>query len=339
MWKCLFDKGSRDHGTLGHLCSLLGRLPHANVPKNDLHACLDALLTVFKGHAVATACEILGIEHPAAYLPDSVSIKKGEKEQRAFLNCLSEKVVNHLLPIETCVLGNAVEESGDAVYNYAIVLCHYAALVLEFTDAWSEGDGVRVLRCWKVFLFHFHSQRRTKYALEALCLQFQLATLPPDLVHHLTWGRFINTHGTAGHNIPCDLHNEHINKIFKDIIGNMGANFTEEASTIAARAVTSLATISVAFDKNSGIHPEASAHSTRSDMDEVTRVVSIIKRNNVLCIKPGRYHSNFPKISLNSISWPKLNKWIKEKVKERTKFRSVMGEGNISDEEPSDSES
>ena len=69
---------------------------------------------------------------------------------------------------------------------------------------------------------------------------------------------------TAGH---CDLHNEHINKVFKEIIGNMGANFTEEASTIAARAVTSLATISVAFDKNSGIHPEASAHSTRSDMD------------------------------------------------------------------------
>ena len=74
-------------------------------------------------------------------------------------------------------------------------------------------------------------------------------------------------------------------------------------------------------------------------MDEVIQVVSVIKRNNVLCIKPGRYHSNFPKISLNSISWQKRNNWIKEKVKERTKFRRVMGEGNISDEEPSDSES
>ena len=61
VWKCLFDKSSRDHGTLGHLCSLLGRLPHANIPKKDLYACLDALLTAFKGHVVAATCDFLGL--------------------------------------------------------------------------------------------------------------------------------------------------------------------------------------------------------------------------------------------------------------------------------------
>lgn len=87
-WKCLLDRSSRDHGTLGHICSLLGRLPDANVPKNNLYACLDALLTVFKGHAVAAACEIIGIELPDAYLPECISVKRGEKEQRAFLMAL-----------------------------------------------------------------------------------------------------------------------------------------------------------------------------------------------------------------------------------------------------------
>lgn len=137
-------------------------------------------------------------------------------------------MLDYILPVETCIISNAVEESKDEVYNYAIVLCYYAALILEFTDAWSEGDGECTLSCWKVFLLHFYSQRRTKYAL---CLQLQLATLSPHLVHHLTWGRFVNTCGTAGHNIHCDLHNGHINKTFKEIIGNMGAIFMEEAST------------------------------------------------------------------------------------------------------------
>ena len=127
------------------------------------------------------------------------------------------------------------------MYNYAQVLCHYAALVSEFTDAWGEGDGERVLYCWKIFI---HADRRTKYALEALRLQFQLASLSPDLVHQLTWGRFVNTHGGLRRNISSDLCNEHVNRPFKEIVGNMGAKFTEQASTQAARAVTSLAKMS-----------------------------------------------------------------------------------------------
>ncbi len=39
------------------------------------------------------------------------------------------------------ILGKTVEESGDGIYNYSCVLCHYIALVTEFLDGWSEGDG------------------------------------------------------------------------------------------------------------------------------------------------------------------------------------------------------
>ena len=65
---------------------------------------------------------------------------------------------------------------------------HNSTMVSEFTNAWSEGDGERVLWCWNIFMLHFHAERRTKYALEALRLQLQLVTLSPDLVHQLTWG-------------------------------------------------------------------------------------------------------------------------------------------------------
>ena len=64
IWKTLYSTSSRDHGTLGHFCSLLGRLPRAKDPKKDFDACLDALFTVLKGHFVAAACCEMGITSP-----------------------------------------------------------------------------------------------------------------------------------------------------------------------------------------------------------------------------------------------------------------------------------
>ena len=62
-------------------------------------------------------------------------------------------------------------ETKDGVYNYARVLCHHVSLVVEFSDAWREGDGERIMRCWRIFLLHFHANKRYKYALEALRIQ------------------------------------------------------------------------------------------------------------------------------------------------------------------------
>ena len=116
--------------------------------------------------------------------------------------------------VEDCTLidtSGAVVETNDHVYNYAKVLCHYGALILEFRDAIAEGDGDRVYRCWRVMLPHFLASRWSKYSLEALRLQFQVrAILSPQLAHQVVWDRFVNTRGGIGRNISCDLYNEHI---------------------------------------------------------------------------------------------------------------------------------
>ena len=39
------------------------------------------------------------------------------------------------------ILDQPLPETDDGVYNYARVLCHLAAIVTKFMDAWSEGDG------------------------------------------------------------------------------------------------------------------------------------------------------------------------------------------------------
>ena len=71
----------------------------------------------------------------------------------------------------------------------------------------------------------------------------------PAVSHQLTWSRFINKRGGPGNNIPCDLHNEHLNKLFKEIIANMGSNFTEQSIQRSARSVSALHDLAEAFDR------------------------------------------------------------------------------------------
>lgn len=86
-------------------------------------------------------------------------------------------------------------------------LCHYGSLVMEFRDAWAEGDGDRILRCWRLFLPHFRASGRTKYSLEAFRLQLQVnVVLSPNLAHQVKWHRFVNTKGGFGNNIPLRKH-------------------------------------------------------------------------------------------------------------------------------------
>ena len=102
-------------------------------------------------------------------------------------------------------------------------------------------------------------------------------------------------------NIPCDLHNEHVNKLFKEVISNMGANFTEAASTQAAQAVTSPAHMAERFDCETGIHPEATAHTTKSDKADVLSVVKVLQQREVLTIHPEWSHHKFPNMSTNPL--------------------------------------
>ena len=101
---------------MNHLFLRIGRLPDAKNPKKDMHASFDILMTVLKGHLVAAACTELGISGPDSDIP----LTCPEFPQRS----VASKVV-----------------------DYSRVLYHAA---MEFTDAWSEGGGPRVLRSLKV---------------------------------------------------------------------------------------------------------------------------------------------------------------------------------------------
>ena len=136
------------------------------------------------------------------------------------------------------------------------------------------------------------------FSIGKSCIASTISIGNPTTSYQLMWGRFINTHRGNGNNSPCDLHNEHVNKLFKK---NMGANTSEAAITTAARSVTTLQEISTKFDKETGLPVTRSAHSTLDDIKDVNSVVSIIIKKKIFDTQKGRMHSLFKNFSSNPL--------------------------------------
>ena len=62
--------------------------------------------------------------------------------------------------------------------------------------------------------------------------------LTPRQSAELLWNRFINMHGIRGRNIPCDLHLEHLNRVCKNAISDLGVNKTETAIARFGKALS-----------------------------------------------------------------------------------------------------
>jgi hypothetical protein len=115
--------------------------------------------------------------------------------------------------------------SGDNVLNYSSYLLSVVCLYLAYKDSIKEGDGLRVLRCWRYLLPFFINSGWKNYSIEALNLLHQYHfSLPPLQAQQPIWSRFINTQGVKGRNIPVDLHQEHLNKVIKDMVNDLSAN-------------------------------------------------------------------------------------------------------------------
>lgn len=120
--------------------------------------------------------------------------------------------------------------------------------------------------------------------------------------------------GGLDNNIPCDLHNKHVNRIFKEAIGNMGSNFTEHSTTRVARSVTFLDNLASSLDKQRSVVPDTIAHHTQSSNHDIRQFVKMVTKQQSFTIIPGRYHSNFKSLSTNplkSLDWNKMEKWVK----------------------------
>ena len=152
-------------------------------------------------------------------------------------------------------------------------------------------------------------------------------------------GSLVNCRGGIGRNIPCDLYNEHVVKLIKGLITNMGPNLTEKALQRAARSVSTLHRVCKQFDSESNVPATTSAHSSRSDRTDIQKVVSAVMKNNLLTVVCDRQHSNFKTMRLNPLwNWKPKDaiKWIEGKKKDFLKFRSIPQDEEEEEDEYSD---
>ena len=161
----------------------------------------DFLLVVLCAHVIAAA---------------KTCMQEGE-------GCMStaKKVVRNYMKI--CLSPDS-QRTDDGGYNYATDLMTMCMLWHAFHDSIWEGDGDRILLYWKILLPIFHQEKHYNYAKEAFILLAQIQFFSEQKVTELRWSCAVNTHGWKGHNIPCDLHLEHLNCRLKCMIGNLGSN-------------------------------------------------------------------------------------------------------------------
>ena len=148
------------------------------------------------------------------YVPTEATALSVE-ERREVLMKVSMKIVERwstftFHPYET-------DTSVDQVNAYAKNLLSLGLFYMEFVDSIKEGNGSRVLRCWKYLLPVFKSSQRKNHSIEVLHFLYEYTFLAsPMHCHQMLWSRFVNTCGRPGTNIPADLHMEHLNRILKE---------------------------------------------------------------------------------------------------------------------------
>ena len=223
----------------------------------------------------------------------------------------------------------------DGVLNYAPAVLNDGLLLLEFKDAIREGDGIRILWCWKVLLMYYRMANHTNYASEAFHFIAQVtATASPRVATQLLWSRVVNTKGKEGYNVPVDLHMEHLNRTVKEYIAGVGANVSQNTIIQCGQLLDGMMTITKNYDRVNNIHLSSGKHTKKSQRkDEELILHELNERSRVFDYVPGRSHSckKFDRIEPNvatKIDKTKLFQWLSDKKKaavKSVKFGQLFG--------------
>ena len=193
-------------------------------------------------------------------------------------------------------------------------------LFRNFSDTVSEGDGQRIIRCWKFFLLFLKrdGQRSCKYALElGLNIMSQIyALLSPRDAHRLIWNRSVKAKGGIGGNIPLDLALEHFNRVLKQLIKNMGPNASnEKAVNRFAKAMGVTKQLMDNFDLDCKVLKRAGHHVAKATTCDLKKVVAELVKNDVFTPHADRRYKRFLKVEpslLSNFKMDSMFKWINE---------------------------
>ena len=283
------------------------------------------MTVITTGHVLAAAMNVLQMttledSPPADIIPIWTA---NIEERREFLERVSLRILDKFVDFRFQT--NQVDHGApqDQVLCYASEVLSLGLFFQEYSDSIREGDGNRVLRCWRYLLPLFITSHRTNYSLEAFNLLYQYHfVLSPRQAQQLIWDRFVNTHGRPGQNIPCDLHLEHLNRLVKVAIRSEGSNQTEKCITRVSKAIGTLKPVLDCFDANNCIAGPSGSH----NISAVTRDCNLLVKEltthaHTFDRVEQRKHRTFTSIKgslLQEVSYTKLVDWIGNHVPHTT---------------------
>lgn len=322
IWKYYYSlNSSSQHGTLYQLRNLIGRTNVTKKPIESFDASEDFFILVIEAHIVAATMKLLEME-TLNDTPSKQYAPQGDftwtqpiEERKLILEQITTAIVSSFLSVN--FNNPSAPSHSDKIYLYSSQLLTLGSVYLELRDAIKEGDGLRVLRCYRYLLPMFVSSSRKNYGIETLNLLLQHDfLLSPRQVEELVWGRFINTHGETGKNIPNDLHCEHLNRLCKTSIANLQANKTTDSMCRVARALGTVQPLLDNFDEDNTVRKTSNAHREAKSLQDFKAVLDCLNKAAVFHNKPGRTHNSFsnPRDPLHTKVQEDVIKWIKDHI-------------------------
>lgn len=190
-----------NYGTLHQLRNLINRRDVVKIPKEIFNACDDFFRLILQCHVITAGLKLLGIESCTSSPPENLKThnigSQSPSQCKAILQAYCRAIVDAFTNLHLNTNPSAshpVLSYNDKIMGYAIELLTLGLLYTEFTDAIREGDGVRILRCWKFMFPLFRASGRINYTIEAFRLLYSHAfLLSPCQAKQLLWSRCINT--------------------------------------------------------------------------------------------------------------------------------------------------
>lgn len=341
-----------ERGTLYQIRNMINRRNVTKTPKKNVNAAEDFLEAVVIGYILAAVMNYLGMssfdDMPLSSIISHDVWLEDDAVREKILNDVSRHIVDQYvdlatefkapLPDSKKPAASKQDKTAGRVSEYAREVVSLGLLYLDFKDAVREGDGERVLLDWKYLFLLFKASGRKNYAIEAITLLTQYhITLPPNLAEQLKWSRFINVHGLPGHNISCDLHMEHINRLVKVSIEGLGANKSEKAITRVGRAVGVLASAIHTYDEELGVPVPSGEHSEKAKYKDIDTITMLLLESGVLDLSSEKKFESFSTLKTNLIRTLKendLKQWMIEKFSHLT--QPQLGTVNVADDSAED---
>ena len=220
-------------------------------------------------------------------------------------------------------------DACDYIYNYSRSLTWCGLNLLCRRDAVREGDGPAMMSHWKLDLVHFFTFRHPKYVILAHRLIASLkGWVSEKLRNELIWNRTVNYGGGIGRNLPMDLMNEILNRLFKDMLDAAKGRYTETTLQRCSQIVGPLGeSLDVVFDSKV-IENELYRHRRRAQNRDknIVQLVSFLQPNDLFSIVCGRHHKAFPQFrySENPKTPGKFSLKMKQLSKKLDKRRAAI---------------